>query len=439
MDIPYRTALISSCSAFFYGISFIGGNYFFWAIFAAYIALFFIFLTHASACVYGFLWGCIAYGMHVFPLYYALARHAPGHIVAGGLAVIVLYMAFYAGVWFWLVRRMSTLVGMIAVTSMYVWFMDSKFLWIFDYSEGYCCLHPLVPLARIKILGDLVGYVGLWCTTVLFIAGNGGLAWLLVHHYRKQALVYLMIMGIGGYVYTFFSPSKTDTPACIARVAWAHIPFVPGVQGAWKSIHAVGEAIREAVRSKPTASVIMMPESTCLFALNMYPDMLSYIQNCLLDKQLCLGAHERIGRNLYNTFYFLDNESVQVYRKQHGMFFGERMPTIMRWAMGDYCLLGTEFFCQARSVEVLQEITLYDQVSVQPCVCSDFFFGQHEKRGVDPLCVLLNDAWYEGTVMPDLLCNAAILKLRSVNRAGFYIAHTRAFYIEHDGYLWPLA
>ena len=151
-------------SAVLYGAAFIGSQWLWWCAFFCFVPLYYVGTVQRLSFLDGFLWGLLVWILHIHGVLYSIIVMAQGPLWLRLIpsVFIVVYQAFFVGVWFW---GTDKLISIARVTNSYVrliiWVATSYsyFYWvlhyclcIFNYWEGYIMMYPLLPLAEYPAL-----------------------------------------------------------------------------------------------------------------------------------------------------------------------------------------------------------------------------------------------------------------------------------------------
>ena len=412
-----------SISAILYGLAYILPYQLCWLIFPAFSIIFFLGRSRKLTFLAGFTWGLVAFGIHTFPPFYCLYTITLSVWLFVGWFLLSSYLALYAGLWFYGASKF----GWVIVSWLFIIIMDRYCLWIFDYWEGYCCLHPLVPLMTQPKLFYFLPIIGTAGMTLLFLCTAASSAAFLIKPRLKMGL---LVLGLCLVWSTGFCIRREHVqPTWLTKIGYARVPFVP-----FKKINNLEHAqkicleLQRVMQAKSQVQIIFMPESTLPCALNNCPRVESCIVENIQHVQLVLGSQRLEGDSVYNCCYWLGNNTVlNYYDKQHGVFFVERVPRLFNF------LSHSQPFVQSTATRPI--FKLLDDVECMPVLCSDLFFA-HNNPAQSPEHILLclaNDAWFLGSVIPDLLFLSARLKSSSWGQQLLYVSYTRGVYFNGFG------
>ncbi|MGC2310593.1 MAG: hypothetical protein WA432_03170 [Candidatus Babeliaceae bacterium] len=437
---PYFLLLLS---AFLYGISFIFPLTCYVCIFFSFSILFFVQVFSTLSFFYGFMWGWCAFVVHTVPLFCALVPVVYGKCSFFiGWLVVISYGALYAGGWFFIVRLMvkksgSLFLRFCVVLFLYLLFfewMSNYCLWIFDYWEGYVCFHPVLLAIHKPLVQKIVLYSGLkgGLLVIGLISCLGTYA-----YYRRS--VYIGLIFCCFLLLTVFPYQCTQKlpPAWFDEIGYATVPFCSGTVEVYERIAEVTHVIRKLLTHYPSLKTIIMPESTFPFSINKYPFFAACFVPFLKDDQrLLVGAYRSEGEYVYNSCYCIGADGVHaLYDKQHRMFFLERIPTWFNYRLFKSWFLKDSFYFQ--KAEITKNVCWGKSMPFKLLICSDIFFNRLVSYA-DPVICLVNDAWFKGTAIPELLYRRALMQAIISQNDLVYVSYTRALFIDRKGGIFPL-
>jgi apolipoprotein N-acyltransferase len=428
-----------------------------WCMPLSYIMLYHEAIHNRLRFKHGFYWGFIIYSTHALPiiLFSTTLAHRDSmtsFMRFGVWAAVVIYSAIQAGIWFAIAHYISSLRSSVLykitmwclLTVIFIYWMDRFFLWPCGIIEGYRCFHPLLALAR--VMPFIVRVQSIWLYTIGFVFLCGISAY--IGHYAGAygRSIKLCVVSIMSYIILAHNTFTHDY-RLVERPLWLNtlVYIVPQwsfepLDTAWDRAHILYKQIRQKVFAAPDCKLIIFPESAFPFALNTYPEIVSYWYTAIPRERrdqivIILGAHRICGKRVFNSCYMLKSGSIQhVYDKQHGLLWVERIP---EWShavgLGDIMTKHAFLFSQS---EGLRSPFAAHTVRFDPLICSDNFFNTgadlSPAQGHTRLC-LVNDAWCKHTFLPDLLYNTIYLYARLNRYQVLYISHTRGQLITHDG------
>lgn len=433
--------LLVILSALLYAAAFIIPYQLLWCIIPAFIIIFFLGFTQKLSFTTGFVWGIIAYGLHMFPAFYCLYTTTGQTGLFVGWFFLTIYMALFSAAWFYagtqLARFCYRVVVWVLVTWLYILIMDGYFLCIFDYWEGYCCLHPLVPVMVYPQLLYFLPILGMQGSTLLFLLVTALCALFFITRLFVCLIIVLLGLLMGGYILRVPTHVK---PAWLCKIACARVPCMP-----LKKINSLERAqdiylaVQEIMTRAPQIELVLMPESTLPCALNICSQTCACLVQTSNQVDLILGSHRAEPDGIYNCCYWLRGGQVHnYYNKQHGVLFAERMPRLFDYSpLRSLIVWQPDLFVQ--STQERPVFTLFEHEFI-PLVCSDLFFARANpaQSPTQILLCLINDAWFLGCSVPDLLFFSACLKARAWGQPLLYVSYTRAVLCMANGTLYEI-
>jgi apolipoprotein N-acyltransferase len=436
-------------SALLYSGAFLAPSIAFWMVVPA-LALLFLASEYLGIGFWqGLLWGAVVWGPHDALVFWSFAPLVGAWwVVLLGWLVITGYLALHAGLCGWFLRLVREWVSYTflrfgaytLVLSAYFWWMSSAVFWPFDYWEGYLLLDPLTPWGA--VLGPWLQAPLVWMS---LLGWSGARLLLLAYAALWAALVcawrcrLLVVRVLGLLVFTVF----LLVPGLIMRdqvPAW--VPAIGVVHAGFERERLVHEpthtarlvqAIERLVTAHPAVVVVVTPESAFPFCCSEYPESCAVLQKASAGRLLMLASNRyagALGTDVCNTsFAFQPDGTVVWYDKTHCMFYAERVPGFLT-ALGLHDLvvswIGYEFVPGTCRYPVFPVSPI---LRVRPCLCSELFFTDclaHDPDQLLPVAAQVNDAWYPGTPIPELLWAVARLKACAYGRVIIYASYTRA-------------
>ena len=331
--------------------------------------------------VQGFFWGLLIFGFHLSWLLCMLISHGTGS--KGVLVWIMawLWFACSSGIWLKLTRH-----SWIIFTMIFFIFLTKWSLLPFGVLEGYPLINPLISLAVIPELLQIVYYVGDIGGLLLIILFSWTIAWSIRHknwRYGVFSLVYLFpfVCGLGMY-----SKKNPTMDGMIFVAPWWYESKNPMFVG-----YRIVDGLHEAVIKNQQAHTFVMPESTFCFDLEQYQHFISIWCDNFDNKNIILGAHRKVAGYYRNSVFMLrDGAIVTCYDKQHLMPFVERSAYFLD-LLGLAQLFPVQVD-QSCSVDFRDDIIWINQTRYQVFLCSELFF-QAKATKQCPVLLLWNDSW----------------------------------------------
>jgi len=396
----------------------------------------------------GRLWGIAFFGLHsrwIFWLMHEKSQVPWLGLIAG--ALFIGFCALNAMIWFvcasWLStvykKRWFSVVSLSLTGTIFWWWVDNGIFWISGQWDGYPMAFPLVPLATIPH----VLYLAPWFSMI------GLLACLMIF----ESLIALalcdksFILGMMGLLFLtpflvgfFISRDRHDLPSWANRVGYVALSGCHECD-INKRAKLIGTMLAQFHAGHPQARLIVMPESTCAFALNENPHCAAMWDTVLghEDITLVVGGHECEHGALFNTFYCVcKGQIIDRHHKVHCIPLVERIPA--PWSrvpfFSSLFLKGYHPF----SVGLQQDqVIKINDCTFIPMICSELFFAKSEPKVASeiPILCLVNDSWFI-PYMRHLLYLAAQCKAIVWRRVILYVGHYGAFWILPDGSAIPI-
>ena len=286
-------------SSLLLNLSFFEPHYFFWLVFIFLVPLFYVAIHSLTSITFfsGFIWGVCFYLPHFTELFFLFFQHAVGCCRLFLPCLLAIYCAFYAGMWFFLMRffmskvRSVNLKLLLAVgtTALYFYSMSSLIFWIFGNCCGYCFADPLIPLTAYPQLLQLLPHLG--STNLLGCVALSSYCWALVISSKKMAYLVIGFSGLIPFFVGIFQPmNSTNVSKYQQQICYVSPPtnFVIPLDCAQE----ISKKIQQMAEKKPGATLFLMPESSFPFSLDQMPEILELWElNALDDARLILGGY----------------------------------------------------------------------------------------------------------------------------------------------------
>lgn len=431
-------ACLLAISALGYATAFLWPSVCCWLVFIFLIPIFYGGQRQLLSFWSGLWWGTIFFSVHFYGLIMVLWERAEGDFrLLAGLGLII-YCAFYAGIWFYLASKIAGKfdsifykTGVWALTTLgYFWWIAHGSFWIFGSWLGYPFSSVLIPLAHYPLSLSLLPVTGeqfLLCMIILcqaFLACTASN----MHWFSGSWPVFLMPFLIG-----FMSNQSLQAPHWLEHVCYAAPPRM------WDSQQEQAEAINLnmtlALHKKPMGKIVVMPESTCLFPLNTRQEIIELWAKNALENNITLfiGAPRADKQRLYNSIYLLGRSRItKNYDKNTYVPFSEYTP--YPWNKFNYFkslfLGGKKDFSQKETSCVAFKVT--PTLTLLPQICSDLFLGPGPKTNLhpgSPILFIVNDAWFSTGYYRNLMFLFTVVKAISLQRDIIYVGHTKAAWI----------
>jgi apolipoprotein N-acyltransferase len=389
----------------------------------------------------GFVWGMVFYLIYFYDLFKVIIYRGSGWGKGIAIVFFVGYACFYTTMWFGLARTFSLLVKKYSTDSLlrlipwifmtwfYFYWVDLAFFWIFGNWEGNQLNHPVVPLAiRPQWLYFLpvLGKNGLFLCIIIFCS----IFALLITKYHRVAAVGAAVLCILLSMGWMPSRHEEKIPEWITKVGCIVIKSTD--LSPWEVAEKIMVSLEEFNSAYPAIQVIIMPESSFKFPLNV---LSRYMQLWNIEGiSLIIGSHRKEGDSLLNTLYLIRNGTiVDFHDKTHTLFFTERVPRFWDSFSNsqDLFLKEQRHFTQSPKKSNLIKTNFLG--SFMPFICSELFFLKNQlcKKGLS-LC-LVNDSWFFSDYIPRLMVlHAKVLAFTSQSSI-LYVGYRHCLYINEQG------
>jgi predicted amidohydrolase len=438
-------------SAVLYSVSFFWSAYCWWLIIFFPIPLLFVVMNKSIGFWTGYFWGLMLCLFHSYGLLSGIFMLAQGLLIHRIilLVLLIMYVALPAGILFWMMSMLAryaridgctifNLILWLFCIWLFFYWIDTSILWPFNEREGYCLMHPLVPLVMFPSLLGILPQMGTqvlsWC-----LYGLAGSIFLLLCTRTIYSLLLVCIMCLPWVVSLGFSyfQHALEVPDWISRVAF--VPIVcSAAQGPQAAAQQLQQQIRSIISKNASIDIIIMPESACAaYTLLKDPSLLTLLSSSYVGRpvHIIMGSFRSDGLDYYNCVYWIYNGRVQCwFDKRHVVPFIERMPV---WCQ--YGWMRDLFF--AHSYEILPShelrlpLNLALDVRLMVYICSEFFFRQHRDDVYTniPILCLVNDVWVPMNYVADLILLAARFKAMLWQCQVMFVSFTHAAWIDAQG------
>jgi len=276
----------------------------------------------------------------------------------------------------------------------YSWFFSTLLFFLFlircslllcGVLEGYPLIHPLIGLAQVRQSLWVVA----WISDVGALSLIIGFSYFIAQAVRTKkiypallALACLLPFAVGIFLYEKKEMKMQST-----------VVLYPWWYGCKSPMFAGYRIVHDLQKVCITATTIVMPESTFCFDLQEYQDFIKLWSDSVQGKTILLGGHRRICQSsdfCSNSVFVLRNGGIeQIYDKQHGMPFVERVP-----AFFDCIGLGAVFLEKKSGSGVLyhDDVVEISGHRYQIFICSELFFESKPVKGY-PVLLVWNETW----------------------------------------------
>ncbi len=439
-----NTVLVLS-SALLLCIAYAWPAYWCWLVFIFLIPLFAV--NHSVGFKEGLLWGLVFYSLHLYPIAQILYEYAQDDYRMLLYPLLIIYLAIYSGIWFFLVRIVRKYCRALAwpvVTFCYFVWMQCAAFWIFDVREGYPFALPIIPLAQYAEIVRLLPWCGVYGLTALLIWSQ----WLIVAYvynkksgYALSAFCCYTVFFIG-----FFVPMQEQPLPNFAKklvyISPSHFDeecFMHPLDCAQE----IAYALQEGVTQYPEAICFVLPESAFPFVA--YSHIYELWQSVVDDNnhELIVGLHKEYGCIIKNCFSHLKScRIIQTYEKTHATCFTERTPFHLKGFKFFSHLFGGNTDRSQNNFSYIKGVHHKWSPLIRifnypffPVLCSKLFFNDFLPLPFNkvPILLLCNDNWFTTNQMKRLMFLYAKIYTLRWNRPIIYVSHSIGTLISQTG------
>lgn len=398
---------------------------------------------------HGWWWATIMFCSTRWWMITYITEHGYGHGIYVAAIFIYIYWCLQAGMWFWLTRIVAESVRQgralcvwgLSLWLYYIWL--AKGVWfIFGKMQGDIVAFPLICLTDFPRSLWLLPYLTMYGLLAIMVLMNIAIALFC----KKPGWSGLLVIGamapfLSGYLW---SEDRTNAPAWLSKIAYV----IPGEMG--QSCHPLdrgqelAEKIMTCLERYPYANLVVLPESSYPWALNVRPVIVSILQQALIPGSIvCLGAHKKRGSETYNAIFILSNQGIIAdYVKKNLVPVAEEIPA---WAEYIPCIKGLFFKKQVgfRAAHTLRTALPFAEQCLLPLICSELFMGDHMQPvpvGTTYIAFLHDKlvAGWGGDMLQGLMKKGAIFKAMACRAPLIYVGDKGAWYVDSNGYATPL-
>lgn len=438
-----RAGFFITISALLLQGAFLWGEWCAWMVFIFFIPLLLrvVFLPLSYPFFTGLWWGLIFFTGHFWAVLVVLYEKAYGsaRIVVG--IFLIVYFSLYAGLWFSLNAKI--VCGRSKQSAIFLWsigawcyfYIVSNFIfWPIGAVVGYCFGSPLVPLAHYPFLLSNVGYLGSSMLIMFLLAGQAFCVLFFTLDKRYGLAVFLSIVP---FVVSFLPYPSNIVPSYLLKLGYVQPP-PKTLNNPLERAEEINMRIIKELQRKPSATCILMPESSFAYCLNNFPEIIELwgINALSQGYTLCIGSYRSDTCNEYNGFLLLRGCRItESYDKRFLMPFVEKLPWFMKkfsWIKNLFLKSTNEFSC-GRGPR--KSFLLCDTLLVEPLVCSDLYLQPYTEctslTSSTPILLLVNDSWFSMRYAQKLMYLYAIYYAMYSKRDILYIGHTYGCWINH--------
>jgi apolipoprotein N-acyltransferase len=440
-------------SACLYGFSALFTPWFWWSIIFFPVPFLYVATKQSIGFKEGYVWGLIIFSLHLHGVLLGIIDMAGSSLPYkyAPAIFIILFQALFPAFFFWgtsFIIKSYTITSLLLRTLLWTATLWLLAIWIDGYClfpflrcEGYSLMNPLLPLATHPRLLFLLPIVGKKIMILLFfmIPAMGFMAL-----YTRRSLYFILfILFLAPWFFSFAFRSNTFLmPEGIDSVV--HVPLSFSVfDNIWNTTAIISSELKEVVKNRPHAQIIVMPESAIGSPYIMNdPELCRYMNKESIGKELYLlgGAFRWDEHYLRNSFFVLyDGELLTYFDKRHTMVLTESLP---RWMTLDciYNLYYMHLPPRTPSLNKRPCITLASGISFVPYICSELFFNDEADDDYrDTLIIAIaNDSWTTFRYIKNLMRLHVITKAIQWQRSILFASFNYFFLVDRAGNLQDL-
>lgn len=382
----------------------------------------------------GWWWGLLFYTCHLFALFLVFHEKANGPFRYLAAIIFTLYCSVYAGLWFGINALIARRRSQRAIVLwwglgawMYFYWVAHYMLWPCGHLVGYCFGAPLLPLAAYPSSLYWIVVMGSGALTASLILLQVFALLFLVA--RKWHYLAITAFCAAPFYCGFFSFKSESIPPYLATLCYVRPPSKSLIHP-MDCAEEINMCIAKALQSKPSATCILMPESSFAHCLNLAPEAIELwgINSLANGYSLCIGSSRADTYNEYNSLFIIkDCRITDCYDKSFLMPFVEYLPNFGKkysWIRNLFLKDQTETKPkESRS----RKLILTDCLTVDPMICSDLYMQPY---GIDtfthdhsPILLAVNDSWFSAEYAKELMFLYAVYYAMQNKKDILYIGH----------------
>jgi len=417
-----------------------------WMVFIFLIPVFYLIASHRLTSPFraGFFWGVLYFSLHFMGIALLLYEKAQGSLRLIAFVVLVTYFSLHAGIFFWLSHRLSYKKKVPARLMVWSAGFFIFFYWIVHFSflplgvmAGYCFGWPPVVLAQQPEWLWLIPYLGGDFVFILIIFLQASVVVALVKSSKTATAILVLLVFL--FSFGWFLDRDTVCPSYLDAITYVSPPF-KSMSNTMERAEEINMRIHKALNAKPSATCIIMPESSFLIPLNKCINALQlWGLNSLAQKiTLCIGSCRADTHNEYNSLFIIRGCRItNYYDKSFLMPFAEYIPAVYKkitYIRNLFLKNITEFTPQKKSNKT---IFLTKDLCIQPLICSDLYmapYGTNFKSDMDyPILLTVNDSWFSMEYLKKIMFLFTVYSALKDRRDIFYVGHTYGCWISKNG------
>ncbi len=444
-----RYWLLQLTSALLYALAFIFPSSLWPFAFIFPMPLFYAALHNNLGFKHGFVWGLVSLGLQLSGVLYTLVLMSSNSWHSTLLALLILfYLACATGLLFWATTQIKKIIvikrpiGILAIWSLSLWlyffWLDRCCLFIFGRMEGYCLLHPLLPLVTQPQLLRLLPIIGKQLLTLLLLLVPASIVLLLTNKNLQSACIVSI-------VFAPWPASVFYTYETFQRPVWLNnIAYLPACFPDCASLaSAFCYECKVLLKQQPNVKLIVMPESSC-YASDIHTNKQLrhawHAQNLGSAIHIILGAFRSCDDKHFNTLFWFYNGSLQTYfDKRHAVPLTERIPAVL-----NFKFMHDLYFCKdppiAASNNPRPQLNISNDISFVPYICSELFCYEYPDDSYihTPVLAICNDSWFMHDYVKKLMFLAAQFKAIQWQRNIVYISYAYAVLCDQHGNVYNI-
>lgn len=392
----------------------------------------------------GLLWGVAFFSLHFMGIGVVLYERAQGSARLLAFMVLVVYFSIHAGLWFALANRIAN--NKKFLLRIFIWAVSAFlfFYWQVHFSflptgvvAGNCFSWPLVVLAQQPAWLWLLPYVGTEILFLLIILMQVCAVVAFVKRKSMAGIIFLLILFLISVGWLL--PNHDEPPDYLKTICYVSPP-PKEIAHSLERAEEVNMRIMKALRTKPEAACIIMPESSFLKPLNKCPAALQlWGANALASNiTLCIGSYRADTSYEYNSLFIIRGCRItDCYDKSFLLPFAEFLPNFYKKISYIRNLFLKNVMETTPQKVVGKTIWLTKELIVQPLICSDLYmapYGHHFKSDTDlPILLAVNDSWFSMSYLKNIMFLFTAYSAIKDRRDIIYVGHTFAAWISKRG------
>jgi len=421
-------------------LSFLLPSYFSWGIFVFLVPVFYYAINNKLTLKDGFSWGIIFNSLFYSGLFFLLQEYASISHAWIGLILFILYCSIFSAVWFFAISFFQmnltfACINLLFFTVLFWYWADQMTFFIFGRFEGNPLLNVFIPfmnnsmiLLSLRYLPERILFLFL-CIFQLTIALS-----IYLKNYKQSFFLLSALMSLSPF---FLNSRRKKMPYIDLRKI---VTLIPSGRTVWERALDIDKKIGDIVKHFPQAQIICCPESSFIYPLNRYPEIIS-LWTGEIDRNhivLILGGHRTQETLLYNSIFCLSRgRIIHYYDKKHLMILSEKIEKkgILPSLLSSFFLKNSKPFSEGK---IWKEKWLLSTCEIEPFICSELFFSfSRPPLSNSIILCLVNDSWFCSYIQY-LLFLCARYKALIWQKDIIYCGYAFQAYIQMDGSFYYL-